>query len=69
MAVDVGLSIVVVAGVVGAGVNSSKETCMSSLVRAGISFKTGGGLGSVLHVEVRIGAGQTCGTVAKEVEV
>lgn len=71
---DVGVSIMMVAGVMGAEMTSSRESCIFSSVRAGSSFEvvegvseTGGGLGSVLSVKVRIGDGQTCGTAAGEV--
>lgn len=71
---DVGVSITIVAGVVGAGMTSSVQSCIFSLVTAGSSFEvvegvsvTGGGPGSVLSVKVIIGGGQTCGTVAREV--
>lgn len=71
---DVGVSVMIVAGVMGAGMTSSIQSCIFSLVRSGSSFEvvegvseTGGGLGSVLSVKVRIGEGQTCETAVREV--
>lgn len=58
---DVGVSTAVAAGA-----TSSEET---SVKGAEGGAETGEGLGRALNVEDRIGGGQTCGRVAREVGV